>query len=214
MIKEHSFLSPFFYISLFYMFALIVNVCRFVLNISTVARVVGELWVRAAVGGWVPYVQVHVRAERVEAWVLDRRTPPLLLSAVGGMRRGDGGHGGGSLRVEVALVGHALGRPDGSKQAGHGREAAGPREVWLWRKETKTIRAVRTLFLSSCGWFVRCPKRTKGAVSQCYIFPWLLLTSPATVLCCYQPCGRDHLTVVSRFQPKWNDLPSQVKMAS
>lgn len=200
------------------MFALIVNVCRFVLNISTVARVVGELWVRAAVGGWVPYVQVHVRAERVEAWVLDWCTPPLLLSTVGGMRRGDGGHGGGSLRVEVALVGHALGRPDGSKQAGHGREAAGPREVWLWRKETKTIRAVRTLFLS---WFVRCPKLTKGAVSQCYIFPWLFLTSPAIVLCCYQPFGRDHLTVVSLFlnlvsrcQLKWNNLPSQVKMAS
>jgi len=50
MIKEHSFLFPFFYISLFYMFAIIVKVCHFFvfyiflfLNISTVAGVVGEL---------------------------------------------------------------------------------------------------------------------------------------------------------------------------
>lgn len=80
-----------------------------------------------------------MRAERVEAGVLDWCTPPLWLPAEGRMRRGDGGHGGGSLRLEVAVVGLALGRPDGSKQTGHGREAAGPREVWLWRTERKMI---------------------------------------------------------------------------
>lgn len=59
-------------------------------------------------------------AERVEAGVLDRRTPSLWLPDEGGMRRGDGGHGGGPLRLEVVLVGITLGRPDGSKQTGHG----------------------------------------------------------------------------------------------
>lgn len=104
-------------------------------NISAVAGVVGELRVGAAVGRGVPYVQVHVRAERVEAGVLDGGAPPLRLPSEGGVRGcdgGDGGDRGGSFRLEVvSLVGLALRRPDGSEQAGHGREAAGPRKVWL-----------------------------------------------------------------------------------
>lgn len=109
-------------------------VCCFVLNISTVARVVGELRVGAAVGRRVPYVQVHVWAERVEVGVLDRSAGALWLPGEGRARRGDGGHGGHRgrpLRLEVALVGLALRRPDGAEQAGHGGEAAGSREVWL-----------------------------------------------------------------------------------
>lgn len=75
-----------------------------------------------------------MRAEGVEAGVLDRSAGRLWLPAEGRVRRGDGGHGGHrgrSLRLEVALVGLALRRPDGSEQTGHGREAAGAREVWL-----------------------------------------------------------------------------------
>lgn len=109
------------------------------LNISAVAGVVGELRVGAAVGGGVPYVQVHVWAKRVEAGELVWDTSPLQLPAVRRVRRGDGRHRGGTFRLKVALVGIALGGPDGSKKAGHGREAAGPREVWLRRTETKSL---------------------------------------------------------------------------
>jgi len=123
---------------LFYTFASIVTVlprryfCLFYfLNISAVAGVVGELRVGAAVGGRVPYVQVHVRAEGVEARVLDGGAVALGLPGEGGVRRGDRGHRGRPLGVEVALVGLALRRPDGPEQAGHGGEAAGTREVWL-----------------------------------------------------------------------------------
>ena len=69
----------------------------FILNISTVAGVVGELGVGAAVGGRVPYVQVHVRAERVEAGVLDRPVGPTWIPAEGRVWWGvgcDGRHGG------------------------------------------------------------------------------------------------------------------------
>ena len=51
MIKEHSFLIPFFYITWFNMFALNVAVLLLTLNISAVAGVIGELRVGAAVGG-------------------------------------------------------------------------------------------------------------------------------------------------------------------
>lgn len=78
-----------------------------------------------------------MRAKRVEAGELVWSASPLYLPAEGRMRRGDGGHGGGPLRLKVALVGIALRGPDGAEQAGHGREAARPREVWLWRTETQ-----------------------------------------------------------------------------
>lgn len=134
LIKEHSFLFPFFCIS-FYAFATIkVSHSGFTdSDVSTVAGVVGELWVGAAIGRRVPDVQVHVRPERVEAGELVGPGAPLRLPAEWGVRRGDGGdgghgrHRGGSLGWEVVLWG-----PDGAEQAGHGREAAGPREIWLW----------------------------------------------------------------------------------
>lgn len=110
----------------------------FILNISAVARVVGELRVGAAVGGRVPDVQVHVWAERVEAGVLDGRVPPLRLAAEGGVRLTDGGDGGGPLGLVLGVVGLALWGPDGSEQAGHGGEAAGPREVRLWRTQKRS----------------------------------------------------------------------------
>lgn len=72
-----------------------------------------------------------MRAKRVEAGELVRGTPPLQLPAERRMRWGDGRHRGGPFRLEVALVGIALRGPDGSEQAGHGREAASPREVCL-----------------------------------------------------------------------------------
>lgn len=118
-------------------------------NIATVARVVGELWVGAAVGRRVPDVQVHVRAERVEAGVLDAPTGHLRLAAEGRVRRRrygrDGRHRGWSFMLEVALVGRALRRPDGSEQTGHGWEAAGTREVWLRRKDTRSVRSRQRL---------------------------------------------------------------------
>lgn len=81
-----------------------------------------------------------MRAERVEAGVLQRSAGPHWLPTKGGVRRGDGGHRGRSLGLEVARVGLDLGCPDGSKQAGHGGETAGTREVWLWgRKRGKTL---------------------------------------------------------------------------
>lgn len=76
-----------------------------------------------------------MRAEWVEARVLDGCVPPLWLPAEGGVRLADGGNGGGSLGLVMAVVGLALWSPDGSKETGHRREAAGPREVWLWRTE-------------------------------------------------------------------------------
>lgn len=103
----------------------------FILNISAVARVVGELRVGAAVGSRVPYVQVHVWAEWVEAGVLDGRVPPLWLPAEGGVRLTDGRDRGGALGLVLGVVGLALWGPDGSEQTGHGREAAGPGEVRL-----------------------------------------------------------------------------------
>lgn len=119
------------------MFAHMFKGCRFpILNISTVARVVGELRVGAAVGGGVPYVKVHVRPKWVEAGELVWSTSPLQLPAKRRMRWSNGRHGGGPFRLKVALVGITLRGPDGSEQAGHGREAARPREVWLWRTET------------------------------------------------------------------------------
>lgn len=78
-----------------------------------------------------------MRAKRVEAGELVWGTSPLQLPAVRRVRRGDGRHGGGTFRLKVALVGIALWGPDGSEKAGHGREAAGPREVWLRRTETR-----------------------------------------------------------------------------
>lgn len=104
-----------------------------------------------------------MRAKRVEVGVLDRCTPPLWLPAVGRMGWGDGVHGGGLLRLEVVLVVLALGRPDGSKQTGHGREAAGPREVWLQRTGTTVRLAVRLLSLSLRRWFLL----SESAVCQC-----------------------------------------------
>lgn len=77
-----------------------------------------------------------MRTEGVEAGELVRGTSPLQLPAEGRMRRGDGRHGGGPFGLKVALVGVALRGPDGAEQAGHGREAAGPREVRLWRTDT------------------------------------------------------------------------------
>lgn len=79
-------------------------------------------------------------AEGVEVGVLDRSAGALRLAAERGVRRGDGGHGrhrGRPLMLEVALVRGALGGPDGPEQAGHGREAAGAREVWLRRTERR-----------------------------------------------------------------------------
>lgn len=135
------------------MFALICKVCHFfsfiLLNISAVARVIGELRVGAAVGGRVPYVQVHVRAKRVEAGVLDGRIPPLWLPAEGGVRMADGRDRGGPLGLVLGVVGLALWGPDGSKETGHGGEAAGPREVWLWR--TESISSLDTLSLHTTG---------------------------------------------------------------
>lgn len=103
-----------------------------------------------------------MRAEQVEAGVLDWCTPSFWLPAEGRMRQGDGRHGGRSLRLEMIMVGLALGCPDGSKQTGHGREASCPREVWLWRAERTIFLAVKLLFLSFCSYFVCSPK-------QCYI---------------------------------------------
>lgn len=128
------------------------KVCQFVfsslfLNISTVAGVVGQLRVGAAVGRRVPYVQVHVGPEWVEAGVLEP-VGPLRLPVEGRVRRGDGGHGehgGRSLRWEVAL-----GRPDGAEQAGHGGQAASTREVWLEDESGEVIRSEPTEG-SSCG---------------------------------------------------------------
>lgn len=117
------------------MFALIYQFFSFLSNVSAVARVVGELRVGAAVGGRVPYVQVHVRAEGVEAGVVDGRVPPLRLPAEGGVRLTDGRDGGGAFGLVLAVVGLALWGPDGSKQTGHGGEAAGPREERLWRMQ-------------------------------------------------------------------------------
>lgn len=122
------------------MFALICKVCHFfsfILNISAVARVVGELRVGAAVGGRVPYVQVHVRAKWVEAGVLNGCVPPLRLAAEGGVRLADGRDWGGPLGMVLGVAGLALWGPDGSEETGHGGEAAGPREVWLWRMENR-----------------------------------------------------------------------------
>lgn len=76
LIKEHSFLFPFFYMSLIYVCTF--KGCRFpILNVSAVAGVVGELRVGAAVGGGVPYVKVHVRPKWVEAGELVWGTSPL-----------------------------------------------------------------------------------------------------------------------------------------
>lgn len=122
------------------MFALICKVCHFfsfILNISAVARVVGELRVGAAVGGRVPYVQVHVRAKWVEAGVLDGRVPSLRLAAEGGVRLADGRDWGRPLGMVLGVAGLALWGPDGSEETGHRGEAAGPREVWLWRTENR-----------------------------------------------------------------------------
>lgn len=121
------------------------------LNVSAVAGVVGELRVGAAVGGGVPYVKVHVRAKRVEAGELVGGASPLQLPAERRMRRGDGRHGGGPLRLEVALVGVALRGPDGAEQAGHGREAASPREVRLRGTEARVSAAFLGTFLPFGG---------------------------------------------------------------
>lgn len=75
--------------------------------------------------------------KRVEAGELVGGASGLQLPAEGRARRGDGGHGGRPLRLKVALVGVALRGPDGAKQAGHGREAAGAREVRLRRTEAR-----------------------------------------------------------------------------
>lgn len=112
-------------------------------HVAAVTRVVGQLRVGAAVGRGVPDVQVHVGAERVEAGVLEGPAGGLRLPVEGGAGRGDGGHGGRALRLEVALVRVALGGPDGPEQAGHGRQAAGPREVRL--RSTSTQYTVRIL---------------------------------------------------------------------
>lgn len=61
-----------------------------------------------------------MRAEWVEAGVLDGRVPPLWLPAEGGVRLTDGRDGGGPLRLVLGVVGLALWGPDGSEQTGHG----------------------------------------------------------------------------------------------
>lgn len=86
-----------------------------------------------------------MRAKRVEAGVLDGRVPPLWLPAEGGVRLADGRDGGGALRLVLGVIGFALRSPDGSEETGHGGEAAGPREVWLWRTEN-----MRSLDTWSC----------------------------------------------------------------
>lgn len=81
-----------------------------------------------------------MRAERVEAGVLQRSAGPHRLPNEGGVGRGDGGHRSRSLGLEVTLVGLALGCPDGAEQAGHGGETAGTGEVRLrGRKRGKTL---------------------------------------------------------------------------
>lgn len=80
-----------------------------------------------------------MRAEWVESGVLRGTTGTLGLPCEGRVGRGDRGHGSRPLRVKVALVGLALRSPDGAKQTGHGRQAAGPGEVRLWRKRMTSV---------------------------------------------------------------------------
>lgn len=127
-------------------------------------------------------------AEQVKAGVLDWCTPAFWLPAEGRMRQGDGGHRGRSLRLEVIVVGLALGCPDGSKQTGHGREASCPGEVWLWRTEGTIFLALKLLFFELLKLLCMHSKR-------CYINlschgAWLLLAS-------WQPAA--DLAVISLF---------------
>lgn len=67
-------------------------------------------------------------AEGVKAGVLLGRTATARLPAEGCV---GGDRCGALLVVEVALIRLALRCPDRPKQAGHGREATCPWEIWL-----------------------------------------------------------------------------------